>query len=256
MLRLVLVIIFRLLLLGVGGGLAALAGVAIAMRSPNPSPEKPLVVNLLPPLDEQVTKNTAASPTPAETATPVNLETQLSATEKETLEAELKQIQARLKKLRNRPANRKTIEELKTRSQQIEQQLKAAESANQPPISSEPFFSSDRRMVSLPSDALFEDNQNILRQEAGPILDKIANELKNYPKSTIRIAAHTDGAGQPRNNRVLSFRQAQVLEQYLSSALGKGYRWFVVGYGETQPVAPNDTPINLQRNRRIEIAIE
>lgn len=262
--RFLLVFIFRILLLVVGGGLAMLAGVAIATKYPNPTAGKPLVANLLPSIDKQsATPAPTASPvSTTETPTPAEPATQLTEAERKKLEAELKRVQARLKRLQNRPRNRETIEKLEQRVQTIEAQLQGSQQsssdqqANQLAASSTPFFSPDTRMVSLPSDALFEDNQNILRPQAEPILNKIADELKNYPQATIHIGVHTDGAGQPKNNRVLSFRQAQVIEQYLSSALDKGYHWIVVGYGETRPVAPNDTPINLQRNRRIEIAIE
>jgi outer membrane protein OmpA-like peptidoglycan-associated protein len=254
MLRFLLVFIFRLLLVAVGGGLAALAGVAIAIRSPNPTPEKPLIAHLLPSLDPEVAaSNPAASPTEAtETATPVQSTSQLGAAEQEKLEAELKQLEAKLKKLPNRRANRQKIAQLNQQIAEIEQQLHP----EPPPVASTPFFSPDQKTATLPSDALFADTSGDLRPEAGPILDKIARELKNYPKTTVRIWAHTDGAGQARNNRILSFRQAQAIAQYLSSALGDGYHWLVVGYGETRPLVPNDTPVNLQRNRRIEIAVE
>ena len=249
MLRFLLVFTFRLLLLVVGGGLAALAGVAYATRSPNPTAQKPLIAHLLPSLDRQ----DAASPTQAtEIVAPADTPPQLSAAEQENLEAELKQLEAQLKKLPKRRANRQKIARLEQQIQEIEQQL------NSPPlaVSSTPIFSPDQKTATLPSDALFADASGDLRPEAGPILDKIVSELKNYPKATIRIAAHTDGAGQPRNNRVLSFRQANAIAQYLSTALGDGYHWLVLGYGETRPLGPNDNPVNLQRNRRIEIAIE
>ncbi len=58
------------------------------------------------------------------------------------------------------------------------------------------------------------------------------------------------------DNRELSFRRAKALEQYFGRALGEQYRWLVVGYGETRPLVANDTEANLQRNRRIEIAVE
>lgn len=193
-----LVFIFRLLLLTVGGSLAALVGVAIAMISPDPTPNKPLVANVLQPLTGKVTQPTNPS------------------------ETDLQQ------------------------SQDNEQIVATPTS----------FFTDKTRTTILPSDALFEINQTILRPEAGPILNQIASELQNYPGATILIAAHTDGAGTEKDNRTLSFRQAQVIEQYLTSALNKRYHWLVVGYGETKPIAPNDTPANLQRNRRVEIAIQ
>jgi outer membrane protein OmpA-like peptidoglycan-associated protein len=100
------------------------------------------------------------------------------------------------------------------------------------------------------------ENNSILRPEAGLILDKIVADLRDYPSSTIRIAAHSDTDGEAEDNRELSYRRAKAVEQYIASALGEKYRWLVVGYGETLPLVANDTSANQQRNRRVEIAVD
>jgi outer membrane protein OmpA-like peptidoglycan-associated protein len=115
---------------------------------------------------------------------------------------------------------------------------------------------SGKLKVTLPSDLLFEENNSILRSEASLILDKIVADLRSYPASTILIAAHTDATAATEDNRELSFRRAKAVEQYLAKTLGNQYRWLTVGYGETRPLVPNDTPADKQRNRRVEIAVE
>jgi outer membrane protein OmpA-like peptidoglycan-associated protein len=110
--------------------------------------------------------------------------------------------------------------------------------------------------VTLPSDLLFEPSNSILRSEASLILDKIVADLRTYPSSTIRIAAHTDATGEAEDERELSFRRAKAVEQYLANALGTQYRWLTVGYGQIRPLVPNTTVSNQQRNRRVEIAVD
>lgn len=266
--RLLLVLIFRLLLLTVGGGIAALVGVAIAFRYPNPTPKEPLAAQLLQSWEQNINpkKNSSQTATPTalpvtESPTPISQPTPLTSAQRKKLETELKQLQTQLNNAR-RKGNRNAIAPLEKQIQTLEQQLKGTPQPspnNQTEVqtlpASTPFFSADSPKVSIPSDALFEDRQAILRPESAAILFKIASELKNYPGTTILIAAHTDGVGEAKENRTISFRQAQAVEQYLSSLLGKQYHWLVVGYGETKPLVPNDTATDLQRNRRMEIAI-
>lgn len=279
--RFLLVLGFRLLLLAVGGSIAALLGVAIATVRPATTPNKPLAAKLLQ-LPGDI-KNPLGSPnnaTPTEQASPepeagaVPPAPKLTAQQRQKLQAELNQLQAQLKSLRDRTTalessvgSSSSSEALETRVQVLTQQLKAtsqpqqasdaaaAGEVEQIASSSSSLISPSTLTATLPSDALFQDNDAILRPEARLILDKLVAELQNYPGATVRIAAHTDGAGEAKNNRVLSFRQAQAAEQYLSGVLGNKYRWLVVGYGETRPLAANDSKINLQRNRRLEISV-
>ncbi|NER29539.1 MAG: OmpA family protein, partial [Symploca sp. SIO1C4] len=129
-------------------------------------------------------------------------------------------------------------------------------STNQPAASSQTISSADKLKVTLPSDVLFEENSSTIRPDAGLILDKIVADLRNTPKSTIRIAVHTEVAAKAQENRKLSFSRAKAVEQYLASALDDQYRWLVIGYGETRPLVLNDTDANGRRNRRVEIAVD
>lgn len=279
--RFLLVFIFRLLLLLVGGSLAALGGVAIAIVRPDPTPEKPLVAKILPlPGDAKNLFNIFNNNSP-EQANP-QLEgkvilppAKLTPQQKQQLETDLNQLQTQLNNLRDRTTTiekqlgtENSNEALETRLQTINQQLKPTTQAkpakSSPPLPSatqiadspKPLIPSDTLTAILPADALFQDNQAVMFPEARLVLDRLVSELQRYSNSTVRIAVHTDGAGEPQNNTILSFRRAEAVGQYLSNLLGNKYHWVILGYGETRPIAPNDTQINMQRNRRLEIVVE
>ena len=280
MARFLLVFCFRLLLLIVGGSLAALAGIWLAMVNPAKTANKPLVAKILPlPGDvknPQIISNnsTVKEKTSGESEVAIPPAPKLTPQQRNKLQADLKQLQTQLKSLSDRTTalekqlgRHNSPETLETRLQIIAQQIKPnpqpQKATNSPPApavdlasSSTALISSETLTATLPSDALFEDNQANFRAEARPILDKLIAELQKYPNATVRIAAHTDGAGEAPNNRVLSFRQAQAVTEYLSGALGNKYHFVAIGYGETRPIAPNDSQINLQRNRRLEISVD
>ncbi len=269
-----LVLIFRLLLLGVGGGLALVLGIILANFYPNPNPEKPLLLKMLERLDKKMPAVSQKNSPTLVASTTTSPPLQLTPVQRQQAQAQLTQLQGQMKQLGEGVANLETQlgssrpnDVLESRLQAISLQLQGVaapdpgdssvegEPTNQPPASSESLLQGDKLKVTLPSDILFEESNSILRPEAGLILDKIIADLRDYPSSTIRIAAHTDTAREDEENRELSFRRAKSIEQYLARALGTQYRWLVVGYGETRPLVANDTNANQQRNRRIEIAV-
>lgn len=275
--RFLLVFIFRLLLLVVGGSLAVLAGIAFATVNPAKTPNKPLVAKILPlPGDVKslpTLANTEQASAEQKPATPASLK--LTPQQRTKLLADLKQLQTQVKSLSDRTSalekqlgSNNPNEALETRLQVIGQQIQATpqpqtarNSAPAPQVDRltspvTPLLSSETLTATLPSDALFLDNQPNFRPQARAILDKLIAELQKYPNATVRIAVHTDGAGQTQSNRVLSFRQAEAIVQYLSGTLGNKYRLIAIGYGEARPIAPNDTQINLQRNRRVEVTVD
>ena len=269
----ILILIFRLLLLGVGGNLAMILGIVFANIYPAPNPEKPLILKLLDRFDNKpkVTSqtNSPAILTEQEKPTP-----QLSPGQKQQAQAKVKKLQAQLKELNEEVASlekqlgtSRPNEDLEARLQAISQQvqevdLKSADtssssnkSTNQATAVSES-VGAGKLKVTLPSDLLFDGNQTLLRADASTILDKIVADLRNYPGSTIRIAAHTDMGREAEETRELSFRRAKAVEQYLSNALGNQYRWISVGFGDSRPIVTNDSIPNQQRNRRVEIAVD
>jgi outer membrane protein OmpA-like peptidoglycan-associated protein len=78
-----------------------------------------------------------------------------------------------------------------------------------------------------------------------------------FPRSQIVVEGHTDSYGGDENNLALSRRRAEAVSAYLTNELSvPTFRISAVGYGETQPIANNDTEQGRERNRRIDVIIE
>jgi peptidoglycan-associated lipoprotein len=258
--RFLLVFLWRLLLLGVGGGLAWLFGLVLAGVFPDLTPEVPLVVKVLRRAKPE-TSTASSTFKPSSAVTSASPPVELSAEQRRQLQAELQQLQADLQALRDRTSKletqvgRDSTEPLAARLQEISQELQGDPNPSQLTAASMVSTPSDALKVTLPNDLLFKDSDSVLLPQAPVILDNVIADLRNYPGATIQIAAHTDDMGEATDNRELSFRRAQAAEQYLFTALEKKFHMIVVGYGETFPLVENNSDTNRQRNRRIEIAI-
>jgi len=90
-----------------------------------------------------------------------------------------------------------------------------------------------------------------------PLLEKVQKAADVFPRSQIVIEGHTDSYGDDEANLTLSRRRAEAIGAFLTGTLGiQSFRISAVGYGETQPIASNDTPQGRERNRRIDVIIE
>lgn len=257
-----LVLIFRLLLLGVGGGLALISGIVYANFFPNPQPKQPLLLKVL----DRLSTKQSIPPANASPATSDNRQSKLTPEEKQQAQAQLNKLQEQVKQLSSeigelekQLGNKVSNQGLETRLQAIALQIEGipnnAINSNNTQSSKASLVQSGKLKVTLPSDILFAQNDT-LRPESNLILDKIIADLREYPASTVRITAHTDDTGETQDNRELSFRRAKAVETYLADALGDKYNWLTEGDGATRPLVPNDSPTNQQRNRRVEIAVE
>jgi outer membrane protein OmpA-like peptidoglycan-associated protein len=89
------------------------------------------------------------------------------------------------------------------------------------------------------------------------LLNKVAEATAVFPRSQIIIEGHTDSYGSDENNMSLSRERAAAVSAYLASEFGiPAFRMSTAGYGETQPIANNETPQGRERNRRIDVRIE
>ncbi len=86
-------------------------------------------------------------------------------------------------------------------------------------------------------------------------LGKIAAAAKNCTASTVEIDGYTDSDGNADLNKRLSLRRAQSVRRQLIRRGAPAARLTVRGFGQADPVAPNDTPANKARNRRIDFKI-
>jgi OOP family OmpA-OmpF porin len=100
----------------------------------------------------------------------------------------------------------------------------------------------------------FAFNRSDLLPEARNTLDhEVVPELRADPQLTVAVEGHTDSVGSDSYNQKLSERRAASVKSYLESQGIAGSRIESVGYGETRPVADNDTETGRARNRRVEI---
>jgi len=109
--------------------------------------------------------------------------------------------------------------------------------------------------LTMEAGILFQTNQSALQPQAKQSIQKMAEVLKNNPDTDIVIAGHTDSDGAEDYNQKLSERRAQSVSDYLKTLGVSGSRLQTVGYGETQPVASNDTAVGKAANRRVEVSI-
>jgi len=101
----------------------------------------------------------------------------------------------------------------------------------------------------------FESGSATIEESSYPRIDRVVEYLEHKPDARIRISGHTDNVGNPRRNQQLSEARARAVRQYLIEHGIDGSRVEAVGFGDTQPQAPNDSEEGRARNRRIE-AIE
>jgi outer membrane protein OmpA-like peptidoglycan-associated protein len=109
--------------------------------------------------------------------------------------------------------------------------------------------------VTFDSGILFDLNSYTLRPEARDRLTDLAASLKDYDDSEVLIVGHTDSSGAEDYNQTLSENRANAAGSFLIRAGVAPSRVKMIGLGETEPVAPNDTPEGMQQNRRVEVAI-
>lgn len=115
-------------------------------------------------------------------------------------------------------------------------------------------------VVNLVGEVLFNSGKADLRKDSFPILEKIANVIKeNLQDNIISIEGHTDSDpikySHWKSNRELSLHRALTVCEYLEKLGVSPQKLVPMGWGEYYPVASNDTPEGKQQNRRVEIVI-
>lgn len=102
----------------------------------------------------------------------------------------------------------------------------------------------------------FKFDSSELTEGSYPTLDQIASILKDNPTwGTLKIKGHTDSTGPEAYNQTLSEARAQSVKDYLVSQGVSSSAVSTEGYGETQPIATNNTAEGRQANRRVEFEV-
>lgn len=110
--------------------------------------------------------------------------------------------------------------------------------------------------VSLSSDACFPFDSSEIRPALYTALDRLASTVNNYDRTVLHVVGHTDNVGSDNYNRALSNRRAQAVAQYLMLKGVATSRLRIEGRGELEPRRSNDTAVERELNRRVEIHIK
>jgi outer membrane protein OmpA-like peptidoglycan-associated protein len=113
----------------------------------------------------------------------------------------------------------------------------------------------DLLAVTFKSDVLFDTNSATLKPGSSNEITRVAKVLNQYPQTTITIAGHTDSTGSETYNQQLSEQRAIAVKNALAAQGVNPARMSTVGYGESKPIADNNTEYGRQLNRRVAIAI-
>jgi len=113
----------------------------------------------------------------------------------------------------------------------------------------------DRIILNMPNNITFNTDQDSIKSQFYRQLDSVAVVLKKYDRSLVDVYGYTDSTGSPTHNQALSERRAESVARYLGSQGIDIRRLAAVGYGDTHPIASNNTAEGRAQNRRVEIQI-
>lgn len=102
----------------------------------------------------------------------------------------------------------------------------------------------------------FDFNQSTIRPDARPVLDEAVEVLKENPSVAVAVEGYTDAIGSDAYNQSLSLRRAEAVFRYLVNSGIAPDRLTVEGFGESNPVATNDTEAGRAQNRRVELRVK
>ncbi len=138
----------------------------------------------------------------------------------------------------------RAMEAAQERARQLEVQLAELQAKQTP-----------RGLVLTLGDILFDVNKAQLNPGGLRTVDNLADFLREYPERQVLIEGFTDSTGTEEYNRQLSEKRAEsVKNALLNEGIGSD-RIRVKGYGESYPIATNDTVAGRQQNRRVEVII-
>lgn len=110
-------------------------------------------------------------------------------------------------------------------------------------------------ILNMPGNITFETDRSEVKPSFVDVLGSVSEVLKEYKSTMIEVAGHTDSTGSDSYNQLLSESRARAVSDELMRFGVQPVRIDVVGYGETRPVASNDTPSGRQQNRRVELTL-
>ncbi|QAV46703.1 OmpA family protein [Pantoea agglomerans] len=112
------------------------------------------------------------------------------------------------------------------------------------------------KTIRLDSMSLFDSGKSVLKAGSTKMLVNSLVGIKAKPGWLIVVAGHTDNTGNPKLNQTLSLKRAEAVRNWMRDTGDVPESCFAVqGYGESRPIATNDTPDGRALNRRVEISL-
>lgn len=110
-------------------------------------------------------------------------------------------------------------------------------------------------ILNMPGNVTFQTGSSQLNPAFHDVLNSVALVVKEYEKTMIEVAGHTDSVGGAAYNQGLSRQRAKSVATYFISQGINQQRILTVGYGESRPIASNDTETGRAKNRRVELTL-
>jgi OmpA-OmpF porin, OOP family len=110
-------------------------------------------------------------------------------------------------------------------------------------------------VISTTGAIYFKTGSSELDRASEPLLNSVADIANRCPAVKIEVNGHTDSVGSAGANKQLSEQRAHSVVAYLSQHGVAAQRVAAAGFGDTQPIAPNDSEVNRAKNRRIEFRV-
>ncbi len=140
-------------------------------------------------------------------------------------------------------------------TRQVAQVEPTPEPAPAPIVDTEP--EPEPELVRVELDVKFDFDRAQVREESYSDIKNLADFMQQYPQTSTVVEGHTDSVGTDQYNQRLSERRAQAVREVLVNQYGvESQRVDSVGYGESRPVADNNTEEGRQINRRVEAEVE
>jgi outer membrane protein OmpA-like peptidoglycan-associated protein len=109
--------------------------------------------------------------------------------------------------------------------------------------------------ITFSSGIMFDVDRAALKDQYTGELSELSTILNKYEDTNILLEGHTDSTGSEEYNLDLSKKRAQSVANYLATQNVNPTRFTIMGYGESQPIASNETAEGRTQNRRVEVAI-
>lgn len=110
-------------------------------------------------------------------------------------------------------------------------------------------------ILNMPGNITFATSSADIHSDFYPVLHSVSLVLKEFTKTVVEVAGHTDSTGDLAYNQSLSERRAASVAQYLRTQGVSDLRILPRGFGPNRPVASNDSPQGRQQNRRVELTL-